>query len=333
MPTAQSAAVSAEALLSEPSVVSVAKKPRKLSVGKLIRMFVGRAAHPGHLFRGWRLHANRKVTRRASSDGQLALYAQLFPNGFLHYGYFEDPAVKPEDMSLSDIDDAQAHYAQLLIDLAGDRDQPVLDVGCGMGGMSRMLVDAGYEPTALTPDRKQVAHIEQTLSHIPVIKSRFEDLPVEEHRGKYGTVFTSESLQYLKLDIALPKLAEILKPGGSWIACDYFRMKTQGHATGHLWDEFVEQLEKHGWRITYEQDVTQNVLPTLRYIHMWATRFGQPLLTYGIKRLERKQPGLHHLLSPALGDIEGIVDDNIAVIDPECFATNKRYILLKIERA
>ena len=333
MPTAPEVAASAKALTPEPVVARLAKKPLKLSAGKLIRKFVCRAVHPAHLYRGWRLQANRKSLRRATYDGQLALYAQLFPNGFLHYGYFDDPTIKPNEMSLSDIELAQARYAQLLMDLAGDRDRPVLDVGCGMGGMSRMLVEQGYDTTALTPDRKQVAHIRQTLAHIPVIKSRFEDLPVEPHRGKYGTVFTSESLQYLKLDIALPKLEEVLAPGGSWIACDYFRMQPTGHATGHVWDPFVEQLNAHGWRVTYEQDITANVLPTLRYIHMWATRFGQPLLTYGIRRMERKQPGLHHLLNTVLADIEGAIDDNIALIDPDQFSANKRYMLLKIERA
>lgn len=309
------------------------RKPRKLSAGSLFRGFIGRALHPKHLYRCWRLQAQRKTTRRASNDGQLALYAQLFPNGFLHYGYFDDPDLRPEDMSLSDIEAAQARYAKQLISLMSHPDQPVLDIGCGMGGVSRMLLEQGFTPTALTPDRKQVAHIEATLPHIPVIRSRFEDLPVDAHRGKYGTVVTAESLQYLKLDIALPHLAEILQPGGSWIACDYFQMQPDGNPAGHPWESFVEQLEDHGWRISYEQDLTPNVLPTLRYIHMWATRFGLPLMEFGFKRLARKQPGLHHLLHSTMTDIEEVVHDNLGLIDPVAFAANKRYMLLKIERA
>ena len=35
-----------------------------------------------------------------------------------------------------------------------------------------------------------------------------------EHAGRYGTVVTSESLQYLDLDKALPLIATLLKPGG-----------------------------------------------------------------------------------------------------------------------
>jgi len=47
----------------------------------------------------------------------------------------------------------------LILDLVRGVDSPVLDVGCGMGGLCRMLKARGHAPIALTPDRLQAAHV------------------------------------------------------------------------------------------------------------------------------------------------------------------------------
>lgn len=308
-------------------------KPRKIRAGSLLRGLVGRSVHPKHLWQAIKLHRGRKRHKRSSNDAQLALYAKMFPTGFLHYGYFDDPDHRPEDVSLADIESAQLRYAELLLELIEDRDEPVLDIGCGMGGLSRLLVKQGYDTTALTPDQTQVTHIQNILPDIPVIHGKFEDLPTKAHAARYGTLITAESLQYLKLDVALPLLTRLIKPGGSWIACDYFRLQPEGSKTGHVWDDFVKRITDNGWRITYERDVTPHILPTLRYIEMMTSRFGVPLMDYGVQRLQRKQPGLHHLVRNVLTDIENVIDDNVALIDPAVFTANKRYMLLKMQRS
>jgi hypothetical protein len=52
----------------------------------------------------------------------------MIPSDFLHYGYFDDPLRRPEDISLGEVTRAQARYSELLLDLAGDPSLPVLDV-------------------------------------------------------------------------------------------------------------------------------------------------------------------------------------------------------------
>ena len=71
----------------------------------------------------------------------------------------------------------QARYAELLIDLAGNPADPVLDIGCGMGGLSRMLKDRGFSPTALTPDRMQAAHVTKNIPDVPVLRCKLEAMP------------------------------------------------------------------------------------------------------------------------------------------------------------
>ena len=311
---------------------------RKVKGSTLAASVLKRAVHPGHLWTAAKLHKNRKANRRAFDDTRLAMYAQFLPSDFLHYGYFEDVDRHPREMSLNDLTRAQTRYADRLLELVGPTTRgqftgAVLDVGCGMGGLSRMLKDRGASPVALTPDKLQAAHIAKTLPGVPVIRSKFEALDGAEHAGRYDAVVTAESLQYLKLDKALPLLQTILKPGGAWVACDYFQTRTAtDDPTCHNYRAFADRVAAAGWRVTHEQDITANVLPTLAFLHMLATQFGLPLMNFGILRLRRKQPGLHHLLAGLFAQIDGVIADNLGLVDPVQFARDRQYMLLKLER-
>jgi len=326
------AADSTVAFPSPPSPLT-ATKPRKITGKRIAGRLITRSVNPKRLWQAFTLQRNRKSHRHTYDDAQLAFYAKILPTGFLHFGYFDDVDRMPEDMSLAEVLQSQHRYADVLMDLAGPPVEGALDVGCGMGGLSRMLRDRGYAPIALTPDRLQVSHIHKTMPDVPVIRAKLEDMKAGDYATQFGTVFTAESLQYLKLDKALPILTKVLKPGGRWVACDFFHSGTSTDKTCHVWDEFVAKLDQHGWRIRSERNITPHVLPTLRYIHMWATRFGLPLLDFAELRLRRKQPGVHHMLETVLHDLHEVIDDNIGIIDPAKFSAHKRYMLLVMERA
>src|SRR5665213_2162377 len=315
------------------SLPPVPPAARKLKGSAVVKSLLGRAANPKHLVNAARLQIHRKKHRHAYDDAQLALYSRILPSDFLHFGYFDEPTPLPQDMSLAGLARAQDRYAQFLLELAGDKTRPVLDIGCGMGGLSRLLLSNGYSPTALTPDRLQAAHIRATMPDVPVIQCKLEALKTADHEHKYGTLFTAESLQYLKLGKALPVLETLLSLGGRWVACDYFHRQPSDDHSCHEWDAFTARLHATGWRIASQREITQNVLPTRAYIHMWATRFGLPLMQFAFLRLRRKQPGLHHLLSGALDLLTGLANNNVALIDPVRFAAEKRYMLLAMERA
>ena len=307
---------------------------RKVTGRRMAGSVLARAFHPGHLWRAGRLQRNRKANRKAFDDARLALYAQILPSDFLHYGYFEDPATRPEQVSLDAVAKAQTRYAELLLELVGDAPGgPVLDVGCGMGGLSRMMKDRGWDPVALTPDKLQAAYVGKYVPGVPVLRCKLEALKVEDHAAEYAAVVTAESLQYLKLDQALPIIEGVLRPGGSWVACDYFSTGPTPDKTCHQWDPFVKRVAEAGWRVAYQRDVTAHVLPTLAFIHMLATRFGLPLMDFAVLRLRRKQPGLHHLLAGLLGHVEGMAVDNVGLIDPAQFGRDRQYMLMKLERA
>ena len=312
---------------------TVSGGPRRLRWTDFAGSFLGRAINPVQWVRAIRLHRGRKAHRHTFDDAQLALYSKFLPSDFLHYGYFDDAQVRPQDLSLSDVARAQGRYAELLLDLAGDPADPVLDVGCGMGGLCRMLKERHFKPVALTPDRLQAAHVGATLPGVPVIRCKFEALPADAHRQAFGTIYTSESLQYLKLAQALPILAAVLRPGGRWVVCDYFHVRPSADRSCHVWDEFTAQVTSAGWRLTSQRDITAHVLPMLAYIHMWATRFGVPLMQFAFLRLRRKQPAVHHLAEGVLNLLDELAARNIALVDPAAFAASKRYMLCVLERA
>ena len=296
-------------------------------VSNIIKRFI----YPQHLWRVIKLQRNRKKVNRTYDDAQLKLYHQLLPGDFLHYGYFNDPSIRPQDISLNMIYQAQEQYGQNIVDLITDKENEVLDIGCGMGGLLRLMNKQGYKAIALTPDRNQVYHIGQTYPN-QVLSIRFEDLDVSANKDRYGTVITSESLQYLNQDIALPLIKDILKSNGRWIACDYFRTGDAAEKSGHEWDSFVAKLAKYGLKITSQRDITPHILPTIAYVDMWASQVGMPIKDFILGKLKVKSPGLLYALEGSLPLIDEKITKNLKTINPAEFAAKKKYMLLVIEK-
>jgi len=274
-----------------------------------------------------------KAKGKAADDAQLKLYGQILPGGFLNYGYSDNPTQPPEKMCLEDIEKAQVRYGERLVNLVVDKENPVLDSGCGMGGLTGLLLGKGFKPTALTPNRTQIRHVRQTYPQVPMIEGKLEQIKLAQFHRAFGTVITSESFQYVKLTQGLDVIEQILQPGGRWILCDYFRTECSAHKSGHLWTDFTSALQRHGWRIVVHEDITANVLPTIAYVHMWGRRFGLPVAQFATERLERKRPALHYILQDLIGKAREQIQEHLDIVDPAIFAREKKYMTLVIERA
>ena len=292
-----------------------------------------RALAPSHALNWLELRRSHQRSPTVRGNTQLNLYSQILPGDFLHYGYFEDPSVRPEAVSLEAVQQAQLRYAEKLLDLVRTPDAPVLDVGCGMGGLLRLLRDRGYAPVGVTPDRFQIQHIRETYPGIPLHHCKFEEMPVEEARHAFGTVIHSESLQYMDPEGVFPVLRDVLAPGGTWIVADYFRVGEAGERSGWPWNKFLERLERHGYRRVHEEDITAHVLPTLAFAHLLGRRFGLPAYDFACEKLKTKAPATHYVLENVAERGREAVLKNLAVIDPERFSRSKRYMLLALQAA
>jgi cyclopropane fatty-acyl-phospholipid synthase-like methyltransferase len=298
----------------------------------LLSPLLKKLLNPVEVYRIIKLQRGRKKAERVYDDAQLKLYGQLLPGGFLHYGYFDDPSVQAGDISLNMIYQAQYRYAERLTDKLPSGNGEALDIGCGMGGLLPLIQKKGMMPVALTPDKTQIHHITQKFPDIQRYQCRFEDIPLQENLARFDALITSESLQYLKLDEALPLMHKISKEDAIWVACDYFRTGVKAERSGHQWEEFVRKLEVHGWRIEYEDDITEHILPTIAYVYMWGNNIGRPLMEFGIDKLKLKAPGWYYAAKESIERIKGKLDRNLATVDPVLFGQNKRYKLIVMRK-
>jgi cyclopropane fatty-acyl-phospholipid synthase-like methyltransferase len=309
------------------------KNDQKLSAQAILKSALKRSLHPRHLWALLNLRRSKPALARAYDDPQLKLYAEVFPGDFLNYGHFPDPALDPRQLSLNDIYQAQARNAELIVDLIADRSSPVLDVGCGMGGLDRLMLERGLNPVALSPDRNQIRHVKARYPQLTVIETRFEDLPLADHLHRYGTIITSESLQFLNLAASLPLMEKLLKPGGRWIACDCFRTGEERHrSSGHVWSDFERRVLDAGWKFVSRQDHTPHVMPTLRFLHMWGNDIARPAVRFAFEKFHAKQPASYYILEEVIEALQGKIHKNLDLIDPQTFAAYTRYMLLAMER-
>jgi 2-polyprenyl-3-methyl-5-hydroxy-6-metoxy-1,4-benzoquinol methylase len=190
----------------------------KLKGSALAKAVLRRVVDPAHLLNAGKLQFRRRPqsSGRTRDDEQLKLFADLLPGDFLHYGYFDDPTRPPQDISFSALTRAQMRYAELVLEqidaaLAPAPGATVLDVGCGMGGMCGLLLNRGMTPVALTPNDTQASYVRAKYPSVEVLHCKFEDMPAADasQTHRFDAVITAESLQYLKLPRALPKLKQV----------------------------------------------------------------------------------------------------------------------------
>lgn len=305
---------------------------KKVKVSTLLKAAFKKAANPVHLRRAIQLQRSRKKLVRAAQDPQLLLYAQIMPGGFLHYGYFDDPTLNPRDMTLNDISAAQHKYAELVLEKVTDTDSPILDVGCGMGGLVRLMLERGWNPVALSPDVNQIRAVQAAHPHAPTVHAKFEDIPVAEHQNRYGTIINAESLNYLHLEASIPLIEQLLKPNGRWVICDFFRMDETGDTSGH-WEFFKKSVEDAGFHFVFQRDITPHILPTIAYVHMWGAQIGLPMIDFSIEKLHVKAPGFHYLLKETLDAVLKQMKRHLETVDPADFSKRKKYMLMVVERA
>ena len=267
---------------------------------------------------------------KSSYDLELNLYSKLLKNDMLHYGYFQNPDIKPEDISIKQIEDAQVLYSQQIINQIKRKNESILDVGCGMGGLAKIINEKNLNVEVLTPNKNQIDHIQSKYPELKFYHSKFEDMNTSE---SYGTVIHSESLQYIDLDEAFKMVEIIINSGGQWIITDYFRINSSGiNKSGHKLHDFLKKVEEYGWKITFKQDITSNVMPTLKFINMYAERFLFPLKHFAFEKLRFKNAKLFFMTKLIRDSMERKIHKEMASVDIKQFQNEKKYLLFVLEK-
>lgn len=286
--------------------------------------------NPIWLFKAYLYQKRNSKYEKSTYDLELYLYSRILKNDMLHYGYFEDVNTQPETISIKQVEDAQIKYAENIIEQIKNTKDSVLDVGCGMGGLSALILQKGLKVEALTPNSNQKAHIDEKYKNLVCHQCKFEDF---NSTKKFGTIINSESLQYISLDKAFANVNKFLLPDGRWIIVDFFRVHEKGISrSAHLLEDFLQQTKNHGWKIVYEKDITANVLPTMKLVDMYANRFLLPLTHYGFEKIRFKKAWIYYLIQDLKETINKKINKELASVDPEKFAAEKKYILFVLEK-
>ena len=100
---------------------------------------------------------------------------------------------------------------------------PVLEVGCGSGQLTRSLAARGLHVTALEPGASLIALARQHLDgagEVEFVNARFEDAPLPG--GRFRAVFSASAFHWIDPEVSWQKAADVLVPGGTLALVSYF---------------------------------------------------------------------------------------------------------------
>ena len=223
------------------------------------------------------------LPRRGSGpiDWELMVCTHVFGLRSLHWGVWEDG----EPITLAGLRTAQARFTEKLLAAIPEGVQTVLDVGCGMGDNAAALAGRGYRVTCIAP----IANYADHLASMRPGGVSFEQAKIEtfESDRVFDLVFMSESCGYFTPEVAFEKSWRLLKPGGHLLVCNMFRREPVSLKVGrHLLSDFLAQASTSGFRVVFDEDITQSTLPSLRLaMSMWEEH-GAPALAMGAFYLE-----------------------------------------------
>lgn len=218
------------------------------------------------------------MERMDSRELGLVLARQLLDIEDLHYGLWQEGL----ELKLANLAIAQQCYNEMLIGQlpSPDRTVRILDIGCGTGHLLSQLLDRGYLADGITPSKDLGAMARQRLTgragcQARIFECRLEDLPAEQCRHDYDVALFSESFGRIPLAVSLPKVQEILKPGGLLLICDFFKTEADGDGGagdrsfggGHSLQEFHHQMRQTPFVLVKDEDITRQVSPNLELVN------------------------------------------------------------------
>lgn len=99
---------------------------------------------------------------------------------------------------------------------------PVLEIGCGTGQLTRSLVARGLRVVAVEPGKHLVSLAQRDQggsSQAEFVNAPFEHAPVPE--GHFRAVFSAAAFHWIDPDVSWEKVARVLVPGGTLALIQY----------------------------------------------------------------------------------------------------------------
>ncbi len=257
-----------------------------------------------------------KLTRvNRYQNAALDYYLSLTNSPYLHYGYWENIPVPPEDLIMPRFREAQAAYATLIANHIPQGVKAILDVGCGIGGNATYLMARGYGVDGLAPDSfQQEKFLAKTQGKAKFYLTTFEEFQAER---TYDLVLFSESTQYMaSKDIALGA-AKVLNPNGYVLLVDMLRTdanyKEGMFSNCHEVKEFQQTMEDAGFKLVETKDISEQILPTIDLYMREFQTYGMSTIKYVGTLVEITVPPLYKLFKILFGKwIDRLINEGLS---------------------
>ena len=269
-------------------------------------------------------------------DNVLKLYSETIRSEFLHYGYWNKPdLINFDEITLNEIKIAQNKYIENLSSYIPDNVKKILDVGCGIGGNTKFLINKGYNVEALSPDDYQKSILNKKLNgNIVFHHTKFEDYISQ---SKYDLLLESESACYIKIEKGFKKAREILNHNGYLLVSDYFvyfrdETKNPHLKSSHDLKKYLSTAEEYGFKLIKEYDQTENTMPTLDYAKYFVERFINPSIEYGVYSVNKNFPMLSMVFKKLIGSKFDKKKEQLKLINSVEFRKYRKYMIFLFQK-
>jgi SAM-dependent methyltransferase len=145
------------------------------------------------------------------------------------YGATFDTIAVEYDRSRPTYPDELVERACEIGDLAaGD---PVLEIGCGTGQLTRSLVSRGLHVTAVEPGANLIELARRAVGGpgtVEFVNRRYEDAPIDR---QFDAVFSASAFHWIDPDVSWAKVARSLTPGAPLALITYCSLRDERIAT------------------------------------------------------------------------------------------------------
>ncbi len=269
--------------------------------------------------------------RLSTQELGLILGAKLLKTDDLHYGFWNGGM----EVSFANIGAAQEAYTEFLMGRIPAGVETVLDVGCGTGALAKRLIERGYRVECLTPSETLADLAQLRLGpEVKIYRETFEGL---QAAGPYDLVLCAESFQYLKQTGAFRKAAELLRPGGHLLICDFFKRddaRKSALGGGHRLARFHRIRGEFPFELVDEQDITAETAPNMIIADRLLTEYALPIWDSLRRYLRANYPKLCWIAAKLFAKRLDRIESRILGrhLDPAEFERSKAYKLFLLRR-
>ena len=158
-------------------------------------------------------------------------------------------------------------YPDVLVDVACEvarigAGDPVLEIGCGTGQLTRSLLARGLRVTALEPGAQLIAIAAENLKDagdVEFVSARLEDIPLP--RDGYRAVFSASAIHWADPDLSWRRIADLLAPGGTLALIQYFGLHQQ--RSGDDQEQLLSAMRRHAAEIAATWPIYRDLESTI----------------------------------------------------------------------